>query len=1438
MKLKFKRKQLLSIMLSASLLFAQMPPALAASPPFSASVLYGETKVTVTTPKQFIEALESGAANIVISGLITIGDKADTSGRMLPVTIPAGTTIEGTLGSTLNCRCPIQLEGDGVTIRNLELIFESSDALGSVPHREIFLSGHSLTLDNVSTYLAGSGGTLGPLGGSEKELLPSVMAGGYPGTLVGSNASLTITNSNSKTMFQDIYMGHEAGAAQNAPYTKDAVLALDNPVTVRGSIYTDKNTSAEISLNGNGKSLFNHAYATNFVGNEATTLTVTNCSVTGAVIDSVGMVHLDNSYLKPQTDRFHNISLKNQACLDLTELVNVRVSGDFSGSSGTDVSTAGMIVLDKQGSLTIDGTVEGVTVFQTENRNFPGIPVAGKKYIIADWDEMRDENFIIPEKYVNDGYKMQYASGAWSIYKTYSDKDDVDVIPEVGEVLVSHVPVSIDLAKIMDSSDKDIPDESVFCNIVWKDVDGNIINFMDITESYVFEFENVLCIKTEYLDGDPSYDSKADWSNSVSLTSSEQYPDQYFFKAENTPKTGNYTFRFYPYFISLDENATIADIKKFDNEILHQFQIYFYDSSASSGNVSDLRDTAAIQQIADQSYTGREICPNVRVTSTSSGAPLTLNQDYCVSYENNVEIGQATVRVIGIGSYEGEITKTFNIVKSDSDVSLTATMGTGNGDVVQAVYGDSIRFVCRAVPSGVQLFRMALPDTVDFYCGNELLGTAPIDADGRAILFYRTTGRKIPVGTSEVTAEFGGTNALNPAQSISSVSVTLTKQALAADEIKSVALKDFTYDGTTNTTEIISVTTTDQTYFISGKAELASAQAGTYTEAKILSWSLAEEDARWYQLPEAVVSVPVEPRVTIIPAKAPEQITVSVFAEPQTAQNFSVSNVIPAEIKDKVLDYQLEKSQFDNGVISNLSLADGILTYQAEQSGTETVPISVTLENHLPLTIMVTILVTDKEVIALNLTSPDRVYNGKAYSEWSTSLGEGIAYTVTYYDLLEQEALTEAPKDAGSYSVTVDVQTDTFIGEETSNFKITPKEVHVCALDKFIQAGEAVPDLSHPQLGTDYKFEAGYEPVDGEISDTVKMAYQETPDNTKEGSYKILLYFVENNQNYSIIEKEGTLTITASGEHIHNYIAVVTKEPTCAEKGIKTYTCSECNDFYTEEIPTVPHTVAVITAVEPTCTEEGKTEGKYCSVCNTILEEQISIPKKSHSYGTWIIDIAATSMREGRKHRVCALCSHIETATIPKVESGNNNRPGNNQPDNSDQDTDDTEDTVKNNISSSNINNPSEADYKDSVKGYIHQQNGIVTGNEDGYSKWKQSDGKWWLEYADGTWPRGQLAENGAQIYQWEKINGAWYAFNVDGYAEHGWHLDAGYQGWFYIDINSGMKTGWQFINGKWYYFNPVSDGMLGRMFAGCYTPDGWYVDESGAWDETVQQQN
>ena len=110
---------------------------------------------------------------------------------------------------------------------------------------------------------------------------------------------------------------------------------------------------------------------------------------------------------------------------------------------------------------------------------------------------------------------------------------------------------------------------------------------------------------------------------------------------------------------------------------------------------------------------------------------------------------------------------------------------------------------------------------------------------------------------------------------------------------------------------------------------------------------------------------------------------------------------------------------------------------------------------------------------------------------------------------------------------------------------------------------------------------------------------------------------------------------TTEHEHVWNE-GVVTTEPTCTEKGVRTYTC-ECGETRTEEVAALGHTEVVDAAVAPTCTETGKTEGKHCSVCNAVLVAQETIDALGHDY-QWIVDKEATVTETGFKHEECTRC--------------------------------------------------------------------------------------------------------------------------------------------------------------------------------------------------------
>ena len=123
-----------------------------------------------------------------------------------------------------------------------------------------------------------------------------------------------------------------------------------------------------------------------------------------------------------------------------------------------------------------------------------------------------------------------------------------------------------------------------------------------------------------------------------------------------------------------------------------------------------------------------------------------------------------------------------------------------------------------------------------------------------------------------------------------------------------------------------------------------------------------------------------------------------------------------------------------------------------------------------------------------------------------------------------------------------------------------------------------------------------------------------------------------------------TEAISATG---HTPVQIPEKPATCTEPGHKAGTkCSVCGAVLSglEEIPAKGHTVVVDPAVEPTCTEPGKTEGKHCSVCGEVIVAQEVIPAKGH---TVVVDpaVGPTCTEPGKtegKH--CSVCNEVIVA--------------------------------------------------------------------------------------------------------------------------------------------------------------------------------------------------
>lgn len=148
---------------------------------------------------------------------------------------------------------------------------------------------------------------------------------------------------------------------------------------------------------------------------------------------------------------------------------------------------------------------------------------------------------------------------------------------------------------------------------------------------------------------------------------------------------------------------------------------------------------------------------------------------------------------------------------------------------------------------------------------------------------------------------------------------------------------------------------------------------------------------------------------------------------------------------------------------------------------------------------------------------------------------------------------------------------------------------------------------------------------------------------TKEATCKeegIMTYTCEN------CDKTETVSIKKTA---HNYKIMEQKDATCTENGYSISACQTCNDKKKEEIVAKGHSKGIRNKKTATCKAEGYTGDTYCRTCNILLEEGKILPKLEHQWNDGTVTKRATYQTAGELTYRCRKCAAKRIISIEKL---------------------------------------------------------------------------------------------------------------------------------------------------------------------------------------------
>ena len=300
--------------------------------------------------------------------------------------------------------------------------------------------------------------------------------------------------------------------------------------------------------------------------------------------------------------------------------------------------------------------------------------------------------------------------------------------------------------------------------------------------------------------------------------------------------------------------------------------------------------------------------------------------------------------------------------------------------------------------------------------------------------------------------------------------------------ITGVVVSDKTYDGSTaatvtNAGTVEGVVPGDIVTAKAGAAQFTSADAGENITVVFSDFTITGEDAGNYILSGQPVNGQADITKANYSGTPPVNINVLINQEIATQGSLSVADfftTVPAEAEITAVT----PKPASNHIMDSVTASGGEITYTSgvnlpTANLTDTYEVTISTKNYSDIKATLTFTTVDKTPVTVSgVAVANKTYDGKALTYTGTPAamtagGETVEvsdFTYTWKNS-EGHTLTSAPKNAGSYTLTVAVVDDQYTGSVTLNCSISKAAVTITALDVSAAVGSKLPTFSYRVAG-------------------------------------------------------------------------------------------------------------------------------------------------------------------------------------------------------------------------------------------------------------------------------------------------------------------------------------------------------------------------------------